>query len=367
MCWVFVPGLEGLSSESELPSPERAECVTWRGKPMQPRTLSRAWKTGGFIRRLSGLTLEHSTLNYGVASYIASLRETPANPTVLPVEDSAPTMIDGLSTKSSGSSTACGLIVSSVRTCRGTVTGSSPHWSRHWKDWATALRQEYSARPKLEPATDGNGCSSWPTARVSAGAYTQDRGNPEKQRPSLEGLAASWATPTTDDKSMRSKPFAQGGTALSTQAGSRVTPRATDGEKGGPNQMFGAGGTPLPAMAANWPTPANRDYRSPNSQESQDRRNAGSKRGQQLPNFLADLSRSSHLVPAIPNGSRSSETRRTLNPLFVEWLMGWPTNWTLADPRSRSEFPRLPSTSPMPCAGGRVTEPAGARYVLGLR
>lgn len=32
-------------------------------------------------------------------------------------------------------------------------------------------------------------------------------------------------------------------------------PRATDGEKGGPNQSFGAGGVPLPAMASQWPTP----------------------------------------------------------------------------------------------------------------
>lgn len=33
------------------------------------------------------------------------------------------------------------------------------------------------------------------------------------------------------------------------------TPRASDGEKGGPNQSFGAGGMLLPAQAAQWPTP----------------------------------------------------------------------------------------------------------------
>jgi hypothetical protein len=41
------------------------------------------------------------------------------------------------------------------------------------------------------------------------------------------------------------------------------TPRASDGEKGGPNQSFGAGGTPLPAQAASWPTPNSRDYKNP--------------------------------------------------------------------------------------------------------
>jgi hypothetical protein len=29
------------------------------------------------------------------------------------------------------------------------------------------------------------------------------------------------------------------------------------------------------------------------------------------------------------NGETSSPDRRSLNPLFVEWLMGWPPGWTL--------------------------------------
>ena len=39
-------------------------------------------------------------------------------------------------------------------------------------------------------------------------------------------------------------------------AGLWGTPRASDAEKGGPNQSFGAGGMPLPAQAAQWATPA---------------------------------------------------------------------------------------------------------------
>ena len=30
-----------------------------------------------------------------------------------------------------------------------------------------------------------------------------------------------------------------------------------------------------------------------------------------------------------PVGQTSSHPRRSLNPLFVEWLMGWPPGWTL--------------------------------------
>ena len=31
-----------------------------------------------------------------------------------------------------------------------------------------------------------------------------------------------------------------------------------------------------------------------------------------------------------PVGQVSSHPRRSLNPIFVEWLMGWPPGWTLA-------------------------------------
>jgi hypothetical protein len=96
------------------------------------------------------------------------------------------------------------------------------------------------------------------------------------------------------------------------------TPRSSDGEKGGPNQAFGAGGQPLPSQAASmWATPSARDYRSPNSAESQDRRNADSARGQQLPNQVAHDG-----LPA-----PTEKPAGSLNPMFVSWLMGYPPEW----------------------------------------
>lgn len=69
-----------------------------------------------------------------------------------------------------------------------------------------------------------------------------------------------------------------------------ATPRSSDGEKGGPNQSFGAGGIPLPAQVSS--------FSLPDRQISKD-------------------------------GKPSSPDRRSLNPLFVEWLMGWAPGWTL--------------------------------------
>ena len=40
------------------------------------------------------------------------------------------------------------------------------------------------------------------------------------------------------------------------------TPKATDGAKGGPGQSYGSGGMPpLPAQAAQWPTPAAQNWK----------------------------------------------------------------------------------------------------------
>jgi hypothetical protein len=64
------------------------------------------------------------------------------------------------------------------------------------------------------------------------------------------------------------------------------TPRASDAEKGGPNQKFGAGGTPLPAQAAQWPTPAARDGKGANSPDHLEN-GTGRKHMDQLPNAVA--------------------------------------------------------------------------------
>lgn len=50
-------------------------------------------------------------------------------------------------------------------------------------------------------------------------------------------------------------------------------------------------------------------------------------------NINMDLARSLYSRLArqtVKTGKPSSKERRSLNPLFVEWLMGWPPAWTLA-------------------------------------
>lgn len=337
-----------------------------RSKHMPARSWISAWKKAPWMQRLFGLICEPSTADHGVASWIASLAATRASPSVSPV------LVEGLTTPAT-----CGLILpalsvksglggASSRTCPDTSRWDSMRLARIYSRWAIALRQEYSARPKPELPTEGSGCSSWPTARVATGAYTRDGGEKGKERPSLEGVAEMWPTPMAgtpaqngnamagnNDFSRKTMEIAEsaswasprtsdtngvglhgdGGMDLRTQASMWGTPRASDGEKGGPNQSFGAGGTPLPAMAVEFqasarPTPATRDHKGSGPAEI---RKDGKSRMCHL-DFAAERGfPSPHPDQTTPAGPQSSSERRSLNPRFVEWLMGLPFGWTSCD------------------------------------
>lgn len=378
MCWVYVPGLEASNSGSKLPSLDRFASLTWRGKLMPPLFWRRAWERVPWLPRLSGLMLEPSTLDRGVASWIASLQAIRANPTARRESGSERTTIDGSSTEFSGSSMSCGLLVSSERTSRGMRTANSASSSRHWKQWVTALRLECSQRPPLELPTSESDCSSWQTTRTARGAYTRDNGDPTKERASLEGQAAKWTTPLASEGSRIAR-FAQGGRPLDGMARDFMegamwpTTKAMTGGGNSKRKERGAGGPDLQEAVRNWPT----------IMASDDGQKA-TKASYQImlsnlaPHWSPDCPSPS--VQTIRGGSTSSPTtlacyrrlrgmtcsalrsetkrllrfgirtrgkgwtreqpapfvrpafRRRLNPLFTEWLMGWPIGWTGFEP-----------------------------------
>jgi len=173
--WLYMPGISPASAlepedwtlESDSPFHRLAASCSWRGKPRQPQSWFIVWKRVTWLRRLSGLTLPPSTLSRGADAFIASLPEIPANPTASRANRPAQTTSGFSSIKWCASSMSAGLSVSSEKTSRGTLLGSSPLSSRHWSDWATALRLEYSVRPKPGIATGESDLSSWQTPMAS--------------------------------------------------------------------------------------------------------------------------------------------------------------------------------------------------------
>ena len=133
------------------------------------------------------------------------------------------------------------------------------------------------------------------------------------------------------------------------------TPKATDGAKGGPGQSYGSGGMPpLPAQAAQWPTPAAQNWKG--SSEASITRADGKSRMDIL-HYRAEQGFTPPDPAIMPDGRQSSphapisrplwayliashgrvvsrrilkaRARRRLNPLFVGWLMGWPIGHAL--------------------------------------
>ena len=159
------------------------------------------------------------------------------------------------------------------------------------------------------------------------------------------------------------------------------TPKATDGAKGGPGQSYGSGGTPpLPAQAAQWPTPAAQNWKG--SSEASITRTDGKSRMDIL-HYRAEQGFTRPVPTIVPDGRRSlphapisrplwasmiashgravsrrilkGRSRRRLNPLFVGWLMGWPighalcacsaTEFTLWQQHMRGALSQLPMAS----------------------
>lgn len=204
-------------------------------------------------------------------------------------------------------------------------------------------------RPTLVPPTNVNGSSSWPTAvttdgRSSARHSTSGSSHPgtsltdalrtwptpntgegwrgndsmasREGSPSLTGIASDWPTPLASDGDQRgrNKTIVEGrikaGRVLKEAATEWPTPLVPNGGRttnvsNEPRPSGAKGSKILEAVVGQWPTPAARDYRTPNSAESQERRAEGRETaGQQLQNFVEHNLRATWPTPAAtPYGS----------------------------------------------------------------
>ena len=268
-------------------------------------------------------------------------------------------------------------------------------------------------RPTLEPATGGRGGfaghgAAWQTPQVGTGenSHGQISGDfrnrmeellklPHWTTPSAtdgerggcltdamtgtsltQQVRSVWATPTSNEHTGAGHPDSKQGTMnLRSQAGTWATPDCNTSTysngKMGPNireqaATWNANSAPtntpntLADTAAQtakgadlttWPTPASRDYRTPNSKTLMER--GGGTKGEQLPNYVEhhfspqaqptqpgpESSPDSHGLPqhsASKNSTTHRPLSRRLNPMFVENLMGWPLDWTSTHEHSAS-------------------------------
>lgn len=244
---------------------------------------------------------------------------------------------------------------------------------------------------------------TWPTPRtITGGGESAERkrelGRDQSGGGDLQSAVTAWPTPAArdyrspnsqdsqDSQDRRNEGSARGQQLPNFVAHLWSTPRASDADKGGPNQSFGAGGTPLPAQTSQWSTPSVADVaggrkarsgarsdellnnslapyvtencwptptalnrpRSPETLEKcADYRKA--KAGQNtVPLYLEEVAQHSSLpdpgtsTPGEPP-SPPDPTSLRLSPSFVEWMMGWPPEWTAfgCSETALSRFKRL--------------------------
>lgn len=256
---------------------------------MRPASLRRAWKTKSWMPRLSGLTLEPSTANRGVDAWISSLLDIRASRLASPDESRQKTTHGtcGRTSVTSWPISGQGSLFS--RTCPTIYDWASNKSMMTYEGWVTALRRACLQRKKSVRRISANGCSSWPTPRAQEPGSTSPG-----YRKGLSETARQWLTPRASETSERQDTFLK-----------RMNDRT--------DQVFGS----LTAQATSWPTPLSRDWKD----------SPGMKKRETGQTSLAELAfqhgRQDHEMP-----KHGDPSQLRLNPLFTEWLMGWPTGWT---------------------------------------
>jgi hypothetical protein len=155
----------------------------------------------------------------------------------------------------------------------------------------------------------------WSTPKASDGTRGDCPSERARRSPSLISEVKMWQTPVADDAVDRKagKVNSRGEPKLSTQVKMWPTPVA-DGDR---TTNYAQGGTSLGFAVRRYPTPCATDYKT-GYPDSEAGRAQLAKRAKPLRDQVA------------PGGS--------LNPVWVEWLMGWPLGWTDLQPLETARF-----------------------------
>ncbi len=163
--------------------------------------------------------------------------------------------------------------------------------------WVGRLRLAYSQRAKLSRRMKGFASTSWPTAEAGNSkdsARITTSGKSSRTNPNLVDAIRLWTTPSHSDGRRGGTGITDGmtGSSLTQKVAQWPTPMAgtpaQNGNSAAGNSDFSRRADMLAEQvmqASAWPTPAARDYRTPNSQPLIER--IGSPAGEQLPNAVA--------------------------------------------------------------------------------
>lgn len=307
-------------------------------------------ETGSSTTHPSSAMCERSTGCPTVAAWIASLPVSPASRSASPGSEREAT-----------TSGTCGLTPFALfersspdspywRTSQGSLLpGISEPSSVTWPPRGSMRSGIAYPRRTSERRTEESGCGLWPTPRAhESGDYQRDRGVKGKERPTLTGAVKLWPTPcATDFKGANplSRPLCDDD--LPTRVKRWPTPRAYSFDK-----SHTPGLTLLDIRvrglyrdkARYWPTPTNSMVTMADMEQARFAGNSGNR-----PSYAEARDKWPTPTSSDGTGGPGSSGRDggenlrtavggTLNPMWVEALMGWPRGWTDLAPLDESEF-----------------------------
>ena len=276
----FAPGSEGLSLGSDSPCPGPVPSVTWRGKDLDVRSWRRVWKKESWTRLLSGVTCGPSAASRGMVWWILSLRASRVSLSASPGNGWHRKTTAGCGRTWLASFAKRDLASSSWRTSQGCLFGDSETFSGTWPRWGSLRNGECSPRNPWEPRTNAIASSSWPTP-----------------------TARDWRSWKASEKThlRGSRPLNEVACLFGLQG--------PEGNGRAYPKDFGP---------SSWPTPTVGDAASSGS--------------------AAYARTKTHNHGTTLTDATSRKMGGKLNPLFVEWLMGWPPGWTDFGPVGTASF-----------------------------
>ncbi len=198
----------------------------------------------------------------------------------------------------------------------------------------------------------------WPTPRAED---TEMAGNHPGKIDSLTGATKLWKTPTALSLTPGADYNPPGQNALGEQARLWATPTLMDSEQAGgmgaTNRTRGESLDYQATRGQQWATPNARDHK---GTDLASRRGGASLSHQAQTGELSHSGRLAQTTWMPGDGSSSdgpsspppSTSKARLNPLFVEWLMGFDIGWTGF---ARWETPSFPSVAPTPCDSSSIS------------
>ena len=289
------PGASTWALNSDLALEAAESSLTWRGKPTPAKSWFRAWKKATWIQRLFG------------------------------------------------------------RMSRPSMDARFADW---WTSSLAASRVRTSLLQESERASQARGAASGSNTSESSPRFSLDWSSLKTSQPSARAGSKSSSKTLPRSGTMRSGVLSERPMLAQriTETGSSFwqTPRATDGDKGGPNQTLKGVPSLVNQARSMWPTATAHDAKDTGAPTEFDRKSPGL-----LATALSGLS-----APTTPAGPISLPKGRTLNPRFVEWLMGWPIGWTDCDSQVTEWFLLKPLSLSAPSLNERAVDNVTAKDIL---